>query len=153
MAMVELATNISLPIEIVNGLNASNNRMICLLYSVNGENKKIDIGINRRQLEYLSKVVKDNSVNGYDFVLVSDNGKIYSSIKDFHDIKVDENEYIFIGNNLVVHSHETGYVVGEDINDVNDNYLREVKEGRHNISNNFGKNGFVKGVKVKRKIA
>lgn len=153
MAMVELATNISLPIEIVNGLNASDNRMLCLLYCVNGETKKIDISINRRQLEYLSKVVKDNSVNGYDFILVTDKGKVYSSLKGEQDIMIDDNDYIFIGDNMVIHSHEAGYVFGEDINDVNEHYLQEVKEGRHTMSNSFSRNGFVRCVKVKRKIA
>ena len=152
METVDLGKGIILPIDIVNRYNNSANRKLCMLYQMGSNINSIELGINYKDMKLLSTVLKDNTYEGYNFIIIDSNEIVYDNGNFSVRVCIDERGYFYIGENYVVHSHEYGYITGKNVRELNKNYLEEVRLGIYPCSNSFSISGFINPVSIKRKI-
>ena len=159
MLMVSLNNGIVLPKDIIDAFKSSDNKKLCSIFrSVNNaEIGTRELRTTKFDLELISKIINQDGwqKEGGEFIIIDDKGNsIYKSSKCEIEITKGENGYLYInGDELVLHSHEEGFIQGKTKEDLDKNYKRQVKLGFYNQDKNFGKDGFVMENEKKEEVA
>ncbi len=145
--MVRLSNGVSLPKDVLDAFENSNNKILCAIYKSmeDGKLNTRELRTTQFDLKLIQTIVEQNGWNkdGGEFAILDENGIVYKSNGAKFELEIDSNGYMHInGDELVVHSHADGFVSGKTKEDVDKYYRRCLDMSFYKRDKNFGEDGF-----------
>lgn len=153
MLMVRLSNGVSLPKDVLEAFEKSNNKMLGAIHKSmeDGKLSLRELRTTQFDLKLIQTIIEQNGWHkeGGEFAIIDENGIVYKSNGSNFEVEIDPNGYMHInGDELVVHSHSDGFISGKTKEDVDRGYRRCLEMGFFGKDKNFGEDGFTSTKKV-----